>query len=47
MGTPTIVVSDPHMKDSAEVSLAEGNHEVQALAAHGADQTFAEREPVS
>ena len=31
------------MKDSAEVSLAERNHEVQALAAHGADQTLTER----
>ncbi len=43
MGTPTIVVSDPHVKDSTAMSLAERDHEVQALAAHGANQTFAER----
>ena len=43
MGTPTIVVSDPHVKDSTEMSLAERDHEVQALAAQGADQTFTER----
>jgi hypothetical protein len=41
MWTGMIVMCDPLRKDPSQVSFAQRNHEVQALAAHCADQSFA------
>jgi hypothetical protein len=38
-----IVVSDPFVKDAAEVSFTAGDHSVQALSTNGADHAFAVR----
>src|SRR5262245_19660859 len=41
--TPAIVVRNPVPEDSPEMTLAEQNHPVQALAANRSDHAFAKR----